>query len=559
MARVSRRKQIAAAQGVPVDELPKAAALRIFRTALYARLSIMDTRDRKDSESLQTQIDYLCGYIAKHPDLELYDCYRDNGETGTNFERPGFQRMMEDVKAGRVDCIIVKDLSRFGRDYIVVGDYLEQIFPFLDVRFIAINDSYDSKDHKYGSAGLIDVSFRNVIYDLYSKDLSEKVRSTKKQLAEKGYCVAPYAFFGYQKAPGNKHTLLVDEDAAAVVRRVFDLFISGLSTTEIARKFNAEGVLTPLQRKRLQAVSRKWNCVDQNKNYWTSSIVRKILDDERYTGKAIYGKTTRKKVGSSRVKAVTEDQWTVVDGAFPAIITQEIFDTAKSLGRSFHLGTTGKSARIFYRKTRCGHCGLAMERLQSSHPCYVCRTDRYKPDIGCPQDRIGEKELEQAVLVSIRTMAQLVRGAVQAKQRQSAKDTRYNQRLDRQIKAHQNSIQMRQQEKMAAFEDMVSGKVSAEDYQHKRGQCEKHIQRLEIKIKELEDAKRQAKVEELSADSILPYTNVRTLTRELVDLLIQNIYIYSSTSIEIVWKCGDEYQRLLADTTKKEAAEHEQG
>lgn len=200
-----------------------------------------------------------------------------------------------------------------------------------------------------------------------------------------------------------------------------------------------------------------------------------------------------------------------------------------------------------------------MERLQSAHPCYVCRTDRYKPDIGCPQDRIDEKELEQTVLASIRTMAQLVRGAVQAKQRQSAKDTRYNQRLDRQIKAHQNSIQMRQQEKMAAFEDMVSGKVSAEDYQHKRGRCEKHIQRLEIKIKELEDAKRQAKGEELSAGSILPYTNVRTLTRELVDLLIQNIYIYSSTSIEIVWKCGDEYQRLLADTTKKEAAEHEQG
>lgn len=187
------------------------------------------------------------------------------------------------------------DMSRFGRDYIVVGDYLEQIFPFLDVRFIAINDSYDSKDHKYGSAGLIDVSFRNVIYDLYSKDLSEKVRSTKKQLAEKGYCVAPYAFFGYQKAPGNKHTLLVDEDAAAVVRRVFDLFTSGLSTTEIARKFNTEGVLTPLQRKRLQKVNRRWNCVDQSKNYWTSAMVRKILDDERYTGKAIYGKTTRKR------------------------------------------------------------------------------------------------------------------------------------------------------------------------------------------------------------------------------------------------------------------------
>ena len=507
--------------------------------AIYIRLSAEDgdlSDEKSESNSVVNQRAYIRRFIELRPEFAgaqiLEFC--DDGYSGTNMERPAVRRLLEQVRQRKINCIIVKDMSRFGRDYIVVGDYLEQIFPFLDVRFIAINDSYDSKDHKYGSAGLIDVSFRNVIYDLYSKDLSEKVRSTKKQLAEKGYCVAPYAFFGYQKAPGNKHTLLVDEDAAAVVRRVFGLFTSGLSTTDIARKFNTEGVLTPLQRKRLQAVSRKWNCVDQNKNYWTSSMVRKILDDERYTGKAIYGKTTRKKVGSSRVKAVTENQWTVVDGAFPAIITQEVFDTAKSLNRSSHPGSAGESTR------------------------YVCRTDRYKPDIGCPQDKIGEKELEQAVLASIRTMAQLVRGAVQAKQRQSAKDARHNQRLDRQIKAHQNSIQMRQQEKMAAFEDMVSGKVSSEDYQHKRGRCEKHIQRLEIKIKELEDAKRQAKGEELSAGSILPYTNVRTLTRELVDLLIQNIYIYSSTSIEIVWKCGDEYQRLLADTTKKEAAEHEQ-
>ena len=532
--------------------------------AIYIRLSAEDgdlSDEKSESNSVVNQRAYIRRFIELRPEFAgaqiLEFC--DDGYSGTNMERPAVRRLLEQVRQRKINCIIVKDMSRFGRDYIVVGDYLEQIFPFLDVRFIAINDSYDSKDHKYGSAGLIDVSFRNVIYDLYSKDLSEKVRSTKKQLAEKGYCVAPYAFFGSQKAPGNKHTLLVDEDAAAVVRRVFDLFTSGLSTTDIARKFNTEGVLTPLQRKRLQAVSRKWNCVDQNKNYWTSSMVRKILDDERYTGKAIYGKTTRKKVGSSRVKAVTENQWTVVDGAFPAIITQEVFDTAKSLNRSSHPGSAGESTRVFYRKIRCGHCGLAMERLQSAHPCYVCRTDRYKPDIGCPQDKIGEKELEQAVLASIRTMAQLVRGAVQAKQRQSAKDARHNQRLDRQIKAHQNSIQMRQQEKMAAFEDMVSGKVSSEDYQHKRGRCEKHIQRLETKIKELEDAKRRAKEEELSTYNIIPYTNVRTLTRELVDLLIQNIYIYSSTSIEIVWKCGDEYQRLLADTTKKEAAEHEQG
>lgn len=140
MARVSRRNKIAAAQTGQLPS-PTAAqvkkALRVYRVAVYARLSIMDTRDRKDSESLQTQIDYLCEYIARHPDLELYDCYRDNGETGTNFERAGFQRMMDDVKAGRVDCIIVKDLSRFGRDFLETGNFLEKVLPFMGVRFIS--------------------------------------------------------------------------------------------------------------------------------------------------------------------------------------------------------------------------------------------------------------------------------------------------------------------------------------------------------------------------------------------------------------------------------------
>ena len=531
--------------------------------AIYIRLSDEDndlSDEKSESNSVTNQRAYIRRFIELQPEFAgaqiLEFC--DDGYSGTNMERPAFQRLLKQVRQRKINCVIVKDLSRFGRDYIVVGDYLEQIFPFLDVRFIAINDSYDSKDHKYGSAGLIDVSFRNVVYDLYSKDLSEKVKSTQKQLAEKGYYVSPYAFFGYQKSPENKHVLLVDEEAAAVVQRVFDLFIGGLSAAEIVRRFNMEGVPTPLQRKRLQEVTRKWNCIDQSKNYWTPYMIRKILDDERYTGKAIYGKTTRKKVGSIRGNAVAKNQWTVVEGVFPAIITQEVFDTAKSLNRSSHPSFTGERTRVFCTKIQCGHCGYAMKRRQSSHPYYRCRTSEYKPDIGCPQDRIDEKELEQAVLTSIRTMAQLVRGAVQTKQRQSEKDARHNQSLDRQIKAHQNSIQMRNQEKMAAFEDMVSGKVSAEDYKYKREQCEKYVQRLEIKIKKLEEDKRQVKEEEFLADSIISYTNVRTLTRELVDMLIQKIIIFSSTSIEIVWKYGDEYQRLLSDTGKKEIAEHEQ-
>lgn len=524
--------------------------------AVYIRLSAEDgdlSDEKNESNSVVNQRAYIHQYIAQHPEFSgariLEFC--DDGYSGTNMERPAVKRLLRQVRDRKINCIIVKDMSRFGRDYIVVGDYLEQIFPFLDVRFIAINDGYDSKDHKYGAAGLIDVSFRNVIYDLYSKELSEKVRSTKKQLAEKGYYLAPFAFFGYQKSPEDKHTLLVDEAAAATVRRIFDLFISGLSTHEIARKFNVEGVLTPLQTKRTQSVTRKWNCVDQDSNYWTSGTVRKILNDERYTGKAVYGKTMRKKVGSHDIKRVAESQWTVVDGAIPTIISKELFEAAKELSASSHSAPPKVSSRIFYRKVRCGHCRLAMTCMEGTNPYYICQTYRRKPDIGCPQDKMSEKELEQAVLASIRAMAQFLRKAEKARQRQSDKADRYNQRIEQKILAHENSIKMRQQEKMSAFENMVSGLCDEPEYKRRCKQCDEHIGCLEQKIRELQSEKRQLPDEKSPAESVLPYTNVRTLTRELVDLLIQHIYIYSDTSIEIVWKFQDEYKRLLAELKSK--------
>lgn len=196
MARVSRRNKIAAAQ---TGQLPSPMAaqmkksLRIYRVAVYVRLSIMDTRDRKDSESLQTQIDYLCEYIARHPDLELYDCYRDNGETGTNFERAGFQRMMDDVKAGRVDCIIVKDLSRFGRDFLETGNFLEKVLPFMGVRFISINDNYDSIRADSGDA--MSVALKNLMNDIYAKDISHKVFSALDIKKRNGEFIGNYAAY----------------------------------------------------------------------------------------------------------------------------------------------------------------------------------------------------------------------------------------------------------------------------------------------------------------------------------------------------------------------------
>ena len=250
--------------------------------ALYIRLSAADrdngTDGKEESDSVTAQRDMLKGFVAARPEFsgaEIIE-FCDDGRTGANFDRTGVSKMLDAAKRGQINCIIVKDLSRFGRDYIEVGDYLEQIFPFLGIRFIAVNDHYDSIDHPYGSAGLIDVSFKNVIYDLYSKELSEKVRSTKKQLAEKGYFLSPYAFYGYEKVPGNKHELMIDESTAVYVREVFSRIQNGEGTTEIARDFNLRGIPTPMMVKRQKAVPATGTARNM------TAIYGRILSSERW-------------------------------------------------------------------------------------------------------------------------------------------------------------------------------------------------------------------------------------------------------------------------------------
>ncbi len=526
--------------------------IRNYIIAIYIRLSSEDgdlSDDKSESNSVSNQREYIRRFIGRSPELQdaqiLEFC--DDGHTGTNFDRPAMKRLLDLVRQGKINCIIVKDLSRFGRDYIEVGDYLEQIFPLLGVRFIAINDSYDSKDHPYGSAGLIDVSFRNVIYDLYSKDLSEKVKSTKRQLAEKGYYMSPYAFFGYKKDPLDKHSLEVDEAAAGTVRRIFSMVQQGYSTTEIAQIFNRENVPTPLQNKRSQQVTRKWNSVKRDDNFWTSAIVRKLAADERYTGKLIYGKTTRKTVGNPTLSKLPREQWVVIEDGCPAIISTEDFEQVQALLRKGSPATTRASDRVFYRKVRCGNCRLAMTRMKSAHPYYICHSYRQNPDIGCPQVRMDEKELEQAILAAIRQQAQLLRSVVRGVQKKREGGKKQEASAARKTQACEDKIAMRRREKLQAFEDMAAGRISQKVYQSKCGKCDAHIREQEDKIQRLKSSLQTTETTELSPDlkKLISYTNVRTLTRELVDELISSIYVHGENSIEIIWTFQDEYKKAV--------------
>jgi len=295
--------------------------------AKYLRLSDEDTDINKttkhESDSIKNQRALLDGYIAGVAEFSGYDVaeYVDDGYTGTNFRRPAAQALIDAAKAGKVCCIIVKDLSRWGRSYLDVGDFLEQKFPLWGVRFISLGDAYDSDALERGAAGDINMAFKGLVAQMYSQDISDKVRAAKDAASKRGKIVTGLPTYGYSFDKNDRHKFIIDDAEAAVVRRIFDLAESGITIAEITRQLNADGVATPLAAK--QAKGYKLNA--KHSGRWHKDAPRTILRDERYTGKWIYGKSRMARLGCTKAVAAPKDKWIVADGAIPAIVTQEQF------------------------------------------------------------------------------------------------------------------------------------------------------------------------------------------------------------------------------------------
>lgn len=295
-----------------------------MKTAMYLRISSEDedlrTGEKNESESISNQRSLLREYVSGHAELagsEILE-FCDDGWSGTNFERPAVKALLEQVRRGQINCIVVKDLSRFGRDYLTVGDYISRVFPFLGVRFISVNDGFDSSNPL--DIDSLDTSFRTLIYDLYSRDLSRRVKSAKKARAERGAFLSPYAPYGYVKDPEDKNHLLVDTEAAEVIRRIFQMAADGTKTWEIAAALNGEGVSSPKNYKVETGCTRTpWHSI-QDENFWTANLVAKFLRDERYIGKTVYGKRSRDIVGSTHTVKISRNDWVIVPDRHEAIV-----------------------------------------------------------------------------------------------------------------------------------------------------------------------------------------------------------------------------------------------
>ena len=399
-----------------------------IRAAAYLRLSIEDG-DKAESNSIGNQRELIRDFAAERPGLQLVEEYTDDGYTGTNFERPGFKRMMEDIKSGKINCIIVKDLSRLGRNYIEMGKYLEQIFPMMRIRFIAINDNYDNANTESSDSDSIVVPFKNLLNDSYCRDISIKVRSQLDMKRRKGEFIGGYAIYGYCKDKRNKNRLVVDEYAADIVRSIYRRKLEGMSAQVIAEQLNSENVLAPSEYKRLCGLNyhsgfkagthAKWQAIQvlrilKNEVYtgtmvqgrrqgianrlnakkvsspaarklqsgaklslhfrksdeppWSAKAVDRILHNEVYIGKLVQGKTRRLDYRSKKKMNVPMRDWTIVDNTHEAIVPAEQFELVQRiLETETRRPNDAETVALFAGFLYCGDCGSRLVRRSASY------------------------------------------------------------------------------------------------------------------------------------------------------------------------------------------------
>lgn len=534
---------------------PQAAAApsgRVWQAALYVRLSREDG-DKVESESILSQKAYLQDFLKGRSDLRLYQIYVDDGWSGTNFDRPQFLSMIEDIRARRVNCVIVKDLSRFGRNYIESGRYLETFFPMMRVRFISVNDHIDSYADP-GSLGNMIVPMKNVMNDEYCRDISTKVRSSLNIRRSQGKFIGSFAAYGYRKDPADHNRLLIDEEAAQVVRSIYAWFLGGQSVLGIAQRLNAQGIPNPSEYKRRQGLKYRHPAGKKLDGLWPDSSVRRILRNELYTGVMVQH---RNEVISYKVqisRPVAEREWIRVDGTHEAIISRETFDLAQALFARDTRTAPGKvQVGVLSGFVKCADCGRAMNRKRISQPYrdydyYICSTFKKMKKGACTKHTIRSDRLEHVVLVTLQKQIAL---AVEMEELMTAirsceAASRSSQLLTAQLSGAEREQARIQQILLELYPDLKNGLLSQPQYLALKKQYEAQLEGLEQTIARLrEQAASLAEGRPEENDFISSFTqfrNITALTREVVVALVENIYVHEDGSIDIQFHFSDSYE-----------------
>lgn len=411
MARVSRKKQNLP---TPAVDTP----IRRWKTALYVRLSVED--NGKGSDSIENQTTLLEDYIASRSYLEKTALFVDNGYTGTDFLRPEFNRMMEAVKMGIVDCIVVKDLSRLGRNYIETSQFIEKVCPFFDLRFISVNDSFDTAT--VTSEGHLSASLSNIVNDFYAKDISRKVTTALQAKMERGDYIGNYAPYGYRKDPENKNHLLIDPETAPIVVQIFQWRAEGVSYMGINKKLNDAGILSPSQLKRERGVETNFNKKDRV-ILWNKHMITEILQNIVYIGHLAQKKGSQCLYGGIPYHITSEDEWIIAKNTHEPLLSEELFEKVQEINRAAVERTRANSGKydhlpkaknIYGKKFVCAECGAIM-KLQRSistkkdkvYFTFKCPTYAEHGTRGCSDVKIRKQDLDDAVFSFIKSQMEV--------------------------------------------------------------------------------------------------------------------------------------------------------
>lgn len=539
MARKSRKHTL--------PETPSRVAIYI-RTALYVRLSVEDNKKR--GNSIENQRLVLNDFIADKPEFQVYDTYIDNGLSGRSFNRPAFQQMLSDIEAGHIDCVIVKDLSRLGRNFIDTSYYIEQYFFTRNIRFIAVTDQFDTADPDNMHGGIM-LPIKNMINEAYALDIGRKIKAQQRQAMADGEYVGGRAPYGYRKDPDNCHKLLIDEEAAKVVRQIFQWAYEHVALNDITRRLNEACIPTPSHYKKMTGEITHDNLIGGGK--WQTRTVAKIMSSEVYTGDLVQGKT---KTVDHRQMQADEDNYIAVSGTHAAIVSHEVFDAVQEYRRIVSENSKAKeinayTPNIFKGKVFCAHCGKPLHRqraIRKKGPdayLFHCLSNSRVAKGSCEGVTINEKELISTVTAILEKELSVVLGSSLPLFRYEARQKQDRDRINAQTSAKRRDMEQNRKLIRGLYEDYVKGVLTGEEYLSLKEDYEKRIEALSADIAALENE--QAELDEQLARYLSMEKDAHKLehdhllTAELIERLIDRIEITHDHDIQVTFRFRNEF------------------
>ena len=555
MARKSRKNMMLQENTALPDKEKKV----LFKAGLYARLS-HEKEENIERGTIETQMELMKNYVKDHEDIVIEEEYYDASFTGTNFERPDFKRMLEDAKTGRINCIIVKDLSRLGRNYVEMGNYIERVFPFLNVRFIAVTDDFDS----FRPGTDLMMPLKNIVNEFYAKDISKKVSTAHRRKWTTDEYMCGFAPYGYLKSKTEKNRIVVDEATAGNVRLIYKLFLDGKGYTPIAKYLNEQGIMSPLMY--LKSLGYQQNV--KTNGVWTKTTVKSILTNQAYIGSAVHGKVVIEKYNNIPLHATDPSEWVIVKNTYEPLVDKEPFEKAQERVKKISDAYFAKEftkhppneKNLLKGKIVCGDCGKGMRLSPRTKKSYVyfCGTFSDGINPACSRHKIDQEDVNKAVFAQISNHMRCCIDALRVIRELNARSIglkKYDV-YEKAITRQRRELEKVNRKFSELYGDYSEHLINESEYLTLKQQ---YLLKSEALKKEIDNLlvsqnlySKNYKIDEDWENLINKYLKCRKLNKELADAFVDKVQVFEDGRISVNLVYDDCLEELLQVKNKRE-------